>query len=1004
MPSSRWCGFTGGIAGLLLLLLSRASHSWILLPGPKIPAATYGTCASLCDNHGNYREARVSVRRNRTSFGTQSSAAPPLLPAGHQGKALDEWLEAFVSSEEFHSLSSWQIANLIHELQSRSLLSYICKLTESLPSCHQHVDVYTAAIAALANPMPQKALDVFQEMETRKIEPSSLTIAAVMTALVDEASDLPLFLAWHQRLEKSYPNAWTANSRAWDALFLSLPHLNDPRICEACEQLWSRMTAMKVQPTAHTFHNVFLVHTACRNSTMTGELLSDLVSGMFPDVRLTSRLWSSALQSFASSRDYNSAGKALLQMTELGCNPNVRHYNSYLKALSPDTKRMLQVLCHMGGRPCDELVGLKNVPPTPPDLIAAKTVLHACSACGDNETARQLLNFVKSKEISGIQLDEGCYNLVLSTLHDPEVAKAIVKEMRLSRRHRIGAIPPSLVSYTQAVTVCRRASDLQAAFDFLTLAKVDGLKPDVVLYTATIWAAAAAADLSVAWRLIHEMRERGVTPNTISFNGLIATGVKSGSAKCAVESYIEMIRSQVNPDEHTYQLLARSIRNVRNETESIELLSFICSNMRPELKGMKTAGPMMEALISLYRRLGEFKSALAVPSDVSFVREMLRECIISVPPQWEAALTILHASEARGDPAPSGRVDALSLSYTMLACSKANQWAESLRLWRQYGSDDTSLIALSSLIGACGRCGRPDMAMTVLNEIEACGIQTDERCYRSAIVACNQAEHKAHLEQKRTPNGRSIGLKDDRGFEWWECAVSLIYRMKKRGLIPEGQSYTSAISACEVTGQWQEALKLLQTLLDDDETGQTNSLNLYCFSAAISACSKGGAWVEALEVYERMKAYGGDDLRPDAVTLGSLIEGLDRAGQKELAQDVYQDGLRSKSINPWRKTRSAKGETIWAMDLHSFSVAMAKAAVRSQINSWILHKGSARLTADRVVVVGKGLRSADEPVLLPAVVNLLLKEYCIKAVVDPDNCGRIIVPSGEFKAFLDKHR
>jgi pentatricopeptide repeat domain-containing protein 1 len=175
-------------------------------------------------------------------------------------------------------------------------------------------------------------------------------------------------------------------------------------------------------------------------------------------------------------------------------------------------------------------------------------------------------------------------------------------------------------------------------------------------------------------------------------------------------------------------------------------------------------------------------------------------------------------------------MDADAVTNAMLACSKANRWEEALHLLRLYGSNNTSMLAFNSLIGSCGRGGRPDMALEILNEMEEYGVRPNERSYRNAIIACNQAEHErrraGHFEDAETD------------FEWWEAAVSLLRRMKESKLRPDIQTYSSVISACEAAGEWQRALKILQSIMEESNT--TSSLNVYCLNAAISACEKGG--------------------------------------------------------------------------------------------------------------------------------------------------------------------
>jgi pentatricopeptide repeat domain-containing protein 1 len=67
--------------------------------------------------------------------------------------------------------------------------------------------------------------------------------------------------------------------------------------------------------------------------------------------------------------------------------------------------------------------------------------------------------------------------------------------------------------------------------------------------------------------------------------------------------------------------------------------------------------------------------------------------------------------------------------------------------------------------------------------------------------------------------------------------------IEKRGLEPDNITYSSAISACEKGGQWQQALALLDQMPEKGVTA-----NVITCNAAISACEKGGKWRQESEV------------------------------------------------------------------------------------------------------------------------------------------------------------
>ncbi len=198
-------------------------------------------------------------------------------------------------------------------------------------------------------------------------------------------------------------------------------------------------------------------------------------------------------------------------------------------------------------------------------------------------------------------------------------------------------------------------------------------------------------------------------------------------------------------------------------------------------------------------------------------------------------------------------------------------------------------------------------------------VRPDTRSYRNAAIACNKAQHdELRFSVSNLP---FVTMEERNSYKWWECALSLLRRMREDGLTPDVATFSATISACEAAGEWQRALGVLQMMMDDVERDET-LLNIYCFNAAISACEKGQAWVEALELYERMLDIGGA-IFPNVVTLNSLLVALEKAGQKELARSKYYEGRKLKIVNPWRRTKTANGETIRAMVSKLFTVGYA---------------------------------------------------------------------------------
>jgi hypothetical protein len=146
-----------------------------------------------------------------------------------------------------------------------------------------------------------------------------------------------------------------------------------------------------------------------------------------------------------------------------------------------------------------------------PDIYAVVTVMKSCSSSSSSRNnnnfalVQTILHAIKEGRVP-IPLTEEHYHILLTACTDPAVAKEIIQEMRFSRRHRQGAIPPSLISYTKALVVCRKAKDLTTARSLLTTARNDGMIPDVFMYTTAIWTAAGAQRAKAAVSLFAQMR------------------------------------------------------------------------------------------------------------------------------------------------------------------------------------------------------------------------------------------------------------------------------------------------------------------------------------------------------------------------------------------------------------------------------------------------------------------------------------------------------------------
>ncbi len=156
--------------------------------------------------------------------------------------------------------------------------------------------------------------------------------------------------------------------------------------------------------------------------------------------------------------------------------------------------------------------------------------------------------------------------------------------MRMSRRHRYGAVPPTSITYTHAISACRRNSDIESALFFLELARNDGIAPNVYMYSAAIWCCGCDGDKAL--ELLEEMRTSGCTPNVVSYNGVLSALSLQGRSEEALSLFEELKDDNLKPIRLTFQVRIVSYRrrewfNQRTLTQSDSYCSlrYACRNL-----------------------------------------------------------------------------------------------------------------------------------------------------------------------------------------------------------------------------------------------------------------------------------------------------------------------------------------------------------------------------------------------------------------------------------------
>lgn len=893
-----------------------------------------------------------------------------------------------------------------------------------------NVKVCTTAMFAMVLSLEYRylALEILDFMDEQNVQPTSLTFIALLGS-VDGSKATSKTMKRIEKYKHVQLSAEVFNSAIFACKRKTVEDhtnndsdLNDWQMPLNWLQLMRRK---RIQPTVKTYDAILQVLSGTGQTHLAKSIMQQLLNT--PDIKPDDRVWASAMNVCAEALDYHGTIDLINQMQASGHRPNLLHASILLKALALNGQVEMSMLvlemmtrAEEGGNTDHQDSALPfRLPRISPDRVALNTIIAACAKAENATAALSIVQRMKDGEfqdpVNGktIYPDLISYHNILKSCRSPEMAIQIVKEMRLSRRKRYGVVTPSSVTYAHAINACQQAEtpSISLATTLISWALDDGVQPTVYMFSPAIWAAQKSGESAVALDFFLQMVDFGCTPNEVAYNGVVSALCDNGDVEHAILMYEEMKNDNLSLNSATFKRFAMAIHSKESIKESQDYLQRIVSLMSPAEKSVGIGGSILEALIRLYATQSQFDEALRTFNtivgrvDCQCLRAILFACSTSEPPRWEDAISILHTSDIVESNSGPGRIDQVALSYAIIACAKANQVQEALTLLELYGTNTprrspSSIKSFNSLLSACGRIQRPDLALEVLGMMESrYGVHPDTQSYRNAVIACNKAQHdelRLHVSNLSfvSPNGKNT-------YKWWECALSLLRRMREDGLIPDVATFSATISACEAAGEWQRALGVLQMMMDD-HSKRNDLMNIYCFNAAISACEKGQAWVEALELYERMLDIGGP-IFPNVVTLNSLLVALESAGQKELARSKYYEGRKLKIVNPWRVTTTVNGERVKAMDLHKFSGAMAKAALRGFMDTLTRRSKADNKIGDLLIISGKGLHSKKDPILQTAVLSVLANEYRVDAKVDDSNQGRIIVTSRELRKFLSRN-
>ena len=254
--------------------------------------------------------------------------------------------------------------------------------------------------------------------------------------------------------------------------------------------------------------------------------------------------------------------------------------------------------------------------------------------------------------------------------------------------------------------------------------------------------------------------------------------------------------------------------------------------------------------------------------------------------RWQQGLGVL------GDMAMQGlEPDVVTLGSLACAFARGVRWVEALRLLGGRGSGAVAAGAVSAalvggIISGCTAALRWHWAVESLLH------------FRQADTACKKLGGKSDLSAGRLVICRGAVLKALARSSRWELCCAELREMwrRSRGAAsatsgapeppPDLRAHNVAVSACELSGRWRQALLLLRLA-----RRRRLQLDEISFSSAASACTRRGlAWAFGLWMWEELCLSGGP--QPDVVFMTTTLTACEVGQRWHTAMRLHRNLLK----------------------------------------------------------------------------------------------------------------
>ncbi|CAJ1330067.1 unnamed protein product [Effrenium voratum] len=285
------------------------------------------------------------------------------------------------------------------------------------------------------------------------------------------------------------------------------------------------------------------------------------------------------------------------------------------------------------------------------------------------------------------------------------------------------------------------------------------------------------------------------------------------------------------------------------------------------------------ALLYQFSQLADVKSCSAAMSACEAAGE------------WQAALALLEGTKGQV------ALDVVCFGSLISACEKGRRWELAIHAltWMDDFRLSPDQICLNAAVSACQKAAMWQQALDVLRSLPERRLQRDAVGFNSALGALkwSQALRMARHMMEESIEATVVTFNSLMGVCEWQVTLQLLVEMPRTKLAPNNISFRQLLRSLSSAAQWQRGLRMLEAQAWPHALQLLQGMpqpDLVSFNSAISSCRRVGDL--PLHLLLELRAA---DLRPDAVTFSACVGDWRCASLvlREMSQQMLEAGAPS---------------------------------------------------------------------------------------------------------------